>query len=65
YRLRPNAATNVMSGTLAPRFAAICLATTPHDTVEILSEPAFVYIPALTDIKRFSRYWQVAKQYVL
>jgi hypothetical protein len=57
--------TIVTSGTPAPRFAAICQQLRRTHTVEILAEPAFVDIPMSTDIKRFSRYWQVAKQRLL
>jgi hypothetical protein len=60
-----NADTIVTSGTPAPRFAAICQQLRHTHTVEILAEPAFVDIPMSTDIKRFSRYWQVAKQRLL
>jgi cytochrome c oxidase assembly factor CtaG len=45
----------------APRFTAICRQLRQRYRVEVLAEPAFVDIPTTTDIKRFSRYWQVAK----
>jgi len=57
-----HAHTIVTTGTPAPRFAAICQQLRRTHTVEILAEPAFVEIPANTDIKRFSRYWQVAQR---
>jgi hypothetical protein len=57
-----HADTIVTSGTPAPRFAAICQQLHRTHTVEILAEPTFVDLPASTDVKRFSRYWQVAKQ---
>jgi hypothetical protein len=60
-----HAHTIVTTGTPAPRFAAICQQLRRTHTVEILAEPAFVDIPANTDIKRFSRYWQVAKSRLL
>jgi hypothetical protein len=60
-----NADTIVTSGTPAPRFAAICQQLRRTHTVEILAEPAFVDVPASTDVKRFSRYWQVAKPKLL
>ena len=60
-----HADTIVTSGTPAPRFAAFCQQLRRTHTVEILAEPAFVDIPASTDVKRFSRYWQVAKPKLL
>jgi hypothetical protein len=60
-----DADTIVTSGTPAPRFATICQQLRRTYTVEILAEPAFVEIPTNTDIKRFSRYWQVAKSRLL
>lgn len=60
-----SANTIVTSGTPAPRFATICQQLRRTHTVDILAEPAFVDIPTNTDVKRFSRYWQVAKQKLL
>ncbi|MFN5058551.1 MAG: hypothetical protein ACK5GU_01380 [Chloroflexota bacterium] len=57
-----HADTIVTTGTPAPRFATICQQLRRTHIVEILAEPAFVDIPTHTDVKRFSRYWQVAKQ---
>ncbi len=56
-----NAHTIVTSGTPSPRFATMCQQLRRTHTVDIIAEPAFVDIPKHTDIKRFSRYWQVAK----
>lgn len=53
--------TIVTTATPAPRFKAICSQLRRDYTVQVLSEPVFVDIPANTDTKRFSRYWQVAK----
>ena len=53
--------TIVTTATPAPRFKAICSQLQRNYTVQVVAEPAFVDIPINTDIKRFSRYWQVAK----
>lgn len=53
--------TIITTASPAPRFSAICSQLQRVHTVQVLAEPAFVDVPANTDIKRFSRYWQVAK----
>jgi len=53
--------TIVTTTTPAPQFKAICSQLRRDYSVQVLAEPVFVDIPASTDIKRFSRYWQVAK----
>jgi hypothetical protein len=53
--------TIVTTATPAPQFKAICSQLRRDYSVQVLAEPVFVDIPASTDIKRFSRYWQVAK----
>lgn len=62
FAIHHQASTIVTSGTPAPRFAAICQQLRRTHAVDIIAEPAFVDIPPHTDIKRFSRYWQVANQ---
>jgi hypothetical protein len=50
----------------SPRFEAICNAI--EDTlsieIEVLSPEPFVNYEGYIDLKRFSRYWRVAQQYV-
>jgi hypothetical protein len=57
--------TIVTTASPAPRFAAICGQLRQHYKVLVLAEPAFVAIPINTDIKRFSRYWAVAKSQLI
>jgi hypothetical protein len=55
----------VTTASPAPRFATLCQQLRQHYTVEVLAEPTFVDIPINTDIKRFSRYWAIAKSRLL
>jgi hypothetical protein len=51
----------VTTASVAPRFQHIVTAIKKSHHVTVLAEEPFVEIPGHTDIKRFSRYWQVAR----
>ncbi len=53
----------VTSPSPSPRFRAICQQLPVP--VEIIPEPEFVTIPDSVDLKRFSRYWRVAKENIM
>ncbi|MDS3860027.1 hypothetical protein RIF25_04315 [Thermosynechococcaceae cyanobacterium BACA0444] len=52
----------ITSPSPSPRFTQICQSLPVP--VKIIPSPGFVEIPANTDLKRFSRYWKVAKPYL-
>ncbi|MEZ2229942.1 hypothetical protein [Microcoleus sp.] len=49
----------------SPRFQDICITIGRSLPVEILSPEPFVLCDGYIDLNRFSRYWRVAKKYVL
>jgi hypothetical protein len=51
----------VTAASVAPRFHHIVATLKQRHHVTVLAEEPFVDIPVHTDIKRFSRYWQVAR----
>jgi hypothetical protein len=57
--------TVITSESPGPRFRAICAALQPTLTVQILPVEAFILYNGQLDLKRFSRYWQVAEPYAL
>ncbi len=47
----------------APRFRSICKGIERHQPVQVLEDEPFIQYKGQMELKRFSRYWQIAERY--